>query len=643
MPASAWRRPLLLSAVAAGMLTPLAAAPAHAAPPSFRVFTPVNAPVGLATGLDGNVWATSTASDSIVSITPQGVSTLIPTALLGGASGPVAITAGPDGAMWFTANDAIVRFEGVGASSQFSVPTPNSGLGTITAGADGNLWYTQSTANKIGCITPSGTACVAPPGAPNEFPLPAGSTPADIAAGSDGNLWFTMSGANAIGTITPAGQVTQRGLIRPGAQPLAITAGADGNLWFTEAGAAFIGTITTAGAAQDFPISAPAGPITAGSDGNVWFALANQPTVGRITPAGVVTEFPITGLPAGTAMLDLRTGPDGNLWASTGNGKVVRVTTGVTPPRFTDPAQIRLPGTGDSGIADPYPATIEADGLQGTVTKVTVRLNGVHHGFARDIQAQLVGPQGQSAMLMANPTDRLGDSARQPDVLDGDVLTFSDGAPAPGRRPTTGVFAPSDSGFTLAFVPPAPLTAPPASLAVFNGTNPNGAWKLFLVDDAEYPGTTRLNAGVIAGGWSLDIQTTGPPPVQLPAADPIIVPGPTVTVAGQGAPAPVADITRPTLKLAKLQTRMKLRDFRKGVRVQVTPSEPVTLDTTLFVSPRLVFDRTAKLRRTQTVVVKPSAKLLGRQRGTFRVRLRLVATDGAANRTTVQRTITVRP
>ena len=621
-------------AVAAGFLTTLPAAPSHAAAPAVRVFTPVAPPFGLASGPDGSVWGKSPGDDSVVQITPDGVSRQF-TAGIPPGSDHTGITAGPDGNLWFVENgdNRVVKQPTDGtAATEFPIPTAFSGPTAIAAGADGNLWFTETSANAIGRVTTAGAF--------QEYPLATpGSDPADITAGPDGNLWFTQPGANSIGRITPAGDLTEFTFFRDGASPGAITAGADGKLWFSEGGFARVGRIDPeSGQATDFPVSSLPGPITAGPDGNVWFTLANR-SIGRITPDGVVTEFP-TGLPAPTAFSDLRTGPDGNLWASTDTGKLVRITTGATPPRFSDPARILVPGTGDSGVADPYPATIEADGLQGTVTKVTVRLNGVHHGFASDIHAQLVGPQGQSAVLMANATDRIGDPGplAQPDVLDGDVLTFSDGAAPLPRRPASGVFAPLDPGFLLAFTPPAPpnVPAPPASLSVFNGTDPNGTWKLFLVDDDAHSETTRPTTGVLAGGWSLDIRTSGPAPVQLPAPAPIVVPGPP-------APAAAADTVRPALKLGKLPSRLKLSAFRKGVRIRVTPSEPVTVDTTLFASPRTVLDRTTKLRRAQTLVLKPNAKLLGRPAGTFRVRLRFVVTDGAGNRTTVQRTITVTP
>ena len=79
---------------------------------------------------------------------------------------------------------------------EFPIPTsPGSPL-AITAGPNGNLWFTESGANKIGQITPSGTI--------SEFSVPtSASDPEGITKGPDGNLWFTENGANKIGQITP--------------------------------------------------------------------------------------------------------------------------------------------------------------------------------------------------------------------------------------------------------------------------------------------------------------------------------------------------------------------------------------------------------------------------------------------------------
>jgi subtilisin-like proprotein convertase family protein len=51
----------------------------------------------------------------------------------------------------------------------------------------------------------------------------------------------------------------------------------------------------------------------------------------------------------------------------------------------------------------------------------------------------------------------------------------------------------------LSFPSPAPPGPYGTSLAGFNGTNPNGAWSLYVVDNFE------VDTGSIAGGWNLDV------------------------------------------------------------------------------------------------------------------------------------------
>ena len=54
--------------------------------------------------------------------------------------------------------------------------------------------------------------------------------------------------------------------------------------------------------------------------------------------------------------------------------------------------------------------------------------------------------------------------------------------------------------------PPAPdLAASARQLSGFDGKDPNGTWKLYVLDD------TPLEAGQFAGGWSLEINTTDTP------------------------------------------------------------------------------------------------------------------------------------
>src|SRR5947209_2712050 len=71
-----------------------------------------------------------------------------------------------------------------GGITEYLVPTAGSQPAQITAGPDGALWFTESTANKLGRITTSGTF--------TEYAVPtANAGPAGITVGPDGALWFT--------------------------------------------------------------------------------------------------------------------------------------------------------------------------------------------------------------------------------------------------------------------------------------------------------------------------------------------------------------------------------------------------------------------------------------------------------------------
>jgi virginiamycin B lyase len=114
--------------------------------------------------------------------------------------------------------------------TEFAITTGHGSLDGITAGPDGALWFTES-GGFIGRITTAGVV--------TDFPIPtANSNPTGIAAGPDGALWFTEAGdtgfyAGGIGRITTAGVITEFPL--PGG-PSAITTGGltTGGLWFTE-------------------------------------------------------------------------------------------------------------------------------------------------------------------------------------------------------------------------------------------------------------------------------------------------------------------------------------------------------------------------------------------------------------------------
>ncbi|MDQ3898291.1 MAG: Ig-like domain repeat protein [Actinomycetota bacterium] len=152
----------------------------------------------------------------------------------------------------------------------------------------------------------------------------------------------------------------------------------------------------------------------------------------------------------------------------------------------------------ESGKGNPYPSTISVSGMAGTITKVTVTLKGVTHTFPDDIDVLLVGPAGQNLVLVS-------DAGGSTDVTNFDV-TFDDAAA--GTIPDTGGWItpskPVDydaAGAADPFPAPAPAPSAATTLATFNGSNPNGTWSLYVVDDG------LGDTGTIGGGWSITITT----------------------------------------------------------------------------------------------------------------------------------------
>ena len=172
-----------------------------------------------------------------------------------------------------------------------------------------------------------------------------------------------------------------------------------------------------------------------------------------------------------------------------------------------------LYGTGGAlteGPADPYPSDINVTGLSGTVTKVAATVLGTNSGHPQDLEIGLTGPNGRTVMLAS---DACGGSQTGADwLIDDDAQTF---LPAGGDcgGVNDGVFKPSNYGdpalddFSLfSDGPPPPYLN---ALSFLAGGTPNGAWRLWFVDDG--PG---FFAGI--GGWALHLEVNPPVTVKKP-------------------------------------------------------------------------------------------------------------------------------
>ncbi len=265
----------------------------------FTVPTARSQPFAITAGPDGAMWFTENIGAKIGRITTAGVITEYP--LPAGTNSVSDIVAGPDGALWFTFPQKVGRISTSGVITQYSVPTTGFSPSDIKVGPDGALWFTE-TVGRIGRITTTGTI--------TEFPIPTGSSSGNLALGSDGAMWFTQPGYSKIGRITTTGVVTSYPVTNGSAE---ITPGPDGALWFTEnGGLGGIGHMTTAGVLTEFPAAADAQGIVTGPDGALWFTEWSNSKILRITTTGVTTTYPTPT--ASAEPWDIAVGPDGALW-----------------------------------------------------------------------------------------------------------------------------------------------------------------------------------------------------------------------------------------------------------------------------------------------------------------------------------------
>lgn len=138
----------------------------------------------------------------------------------------------------------------------------------------------------------------------------------------------------------------------------------------------------------------------------------------------------------------------------------------------------------------------------GVVTDVDVRLNDVTATRPDDLDIELVGPNGVAVVLMSDACG-ITDLDQVDLVFDDEAahpLPDAVGCGAGPHRPVD-----HDDGTDQWPVPP----TPGATLAAFDGSNPNGYWVLRVHDDQEDEGTA------IEGGFVLTV-TTAPYSVLLP-------------------------------------------------------------------------------------------------------------------------------
>jgi subtilisin-like proprotein convertase family protein len=212
--------------------------------------------------------------------------------------------------------------------------------------------------------------------------------------------------------------------------------------------------------------------------------------------------------PNGTWSLYVVDDQTGNAGTIAG-GWNLTITTGIS---VTNAATVTINDSANPPtIATPYPSIISVSNLVGEVDKVTVRLLGVAHDFADDVDILLAGPQGQNVILWG------GAGGTGP--INNVNVTLDDNAPSSVpdlAAVTSGTYKPSNygTGFGWPSLPTNVVVVQTSTpmLSALNGTDPNGDWSLYVVDHSPD------GAGNIVGGWILSIAATPSPTLNLQLA-----------------------------------------------------------------------------------------------------------------------------
>ena len=203
-------------------------------------------------------------------------------------------------------------------------------------------------------------------------PIAFGAAPSALAAGTDGSMWFTAAGERAvggtpgIGRIARDGTVTQFGEGLPSnARPRGLVRAGDGTMWFVDDPGQSVGRVTPAGAIEELRVMhANVAGLAPAPDGDVWLVFAKGAQIGRVgadriirrsptrAPRGVKPVTAVAALAGGRAAFaagpwlatvarsgtvtwrsvpqavrasTLAFGPDGRLWMTTTNGRILRL------------------------------------------------------------------------------------------------------------------------------------------------------------------------------------------------------------------------------------------------------------------------------------------------------------------------------
>jgi virginiamycin B lyase len=277
-------------------------------PPHFdeyRMLGGGDMPAALALGPDGAVWFTIDNADALgvlrngrVQRIPKGRENLE----------PLGLAVADDGSVWFTdpIGEAIAHLTPEGAVESFPLPTKLTQFGRLAVATDGGVWAADSWSNSLVRLQ-AGTFT----------PYPAstsGAAPFGMAADPHGGVWSTLQSAHKLIHVDAAGQLTELEPPTRSSGPSDIAVDRSGVVWFVELRAGQIGRYAN-GTFTEFRLPRPQAGVTdlaVAPDGSVWFAELRAQRLGHLRVDGIIDEI---ALPRSDARpFGVRVDRAGNVW-----------------------------------------------------------------------------------------------------------------------------------------------------------------------------------------------------------------------------------------------------------------------------------------------------------------------------------------